>query len=112
MGDMADYYDSRYDEYDGCDYHEDYYNDSKYENLTISYSLSILKAKAIYNINSKEKVGSEITCPVCKVKFKKKSYQQKFCNLPKRGSKCRDTYHNAANPERTGRVYANRNSYY
>lgn len=36
-------------------------------------------------------VGSQMNCPVCRTKFVKKNYQQKFCG---NGTKCKDTYHN------------------
>ena len=43
----------------------------------------------LYLINKKAKNGTEIECPICHTKFKKKQYSQAFCC-----TRCKDKYHN------------------
>ena len=46
--------------------------------------------KALYEKAKKSKVGDDITCPVCKTRFRKVQWQQAFCC-----KKCKETYWNA-----------------
>lgn len=43
----------------------------------------------------KAKVGEDICCPSCKIKFAKKYYQQAFCNQT-----CKDFYWNNVTPNK------------
>ncbi|QQG32220.1 hypothetical protein CkP1_0091 [Citrobacter phage CkP1] len=52
----------------------------------------------IYRNNALVKVGSIMSCPCCNEQFKKKSYQQKFCNV-----KCKDHFWNS-HPDRIRRT--------
>lgn len=42
-----------------------------------------------YQENKKAKTGTEIECPVCHKKFRKKQYSQAFCCRS-----CKDKFHN------------------
>lgn len=58
-----------------------------------------------YFINESAKVGDEIICPCCNLKFKKKTYQQKFCGVKRKGfSNCKDFFFNFTNPKRYDRA--------
>ena len=48
------------------------------------------KRKLQYEANKSAKVGTEITCPICGIKFVKRQYSQAFCN-----GKCKDAFWNA-----------------
>lgn len=48
------------------------------------------KRKLQYETNKGAKVGTEIICPICGIKFVKRQYAQAFC-----GTKCRVAYWNA-----------------
>lgn len=64
------------------------------------------KARQIYAVNKAAKVGTELVCACCQKKFVKRSYQQAFCqrNKKKRGSSCKDVYHNVTNETRRQRA--------
>lgn len=57
----------------------------------------------LYETAAAAKVGTECHCPGCGKKFKKKSYQQKFCSNKGRGN-CKDTYWNRADDSRMQRA--------
>lgn len=48
------------------------------------------KRKLQYEANKSAKVGTEITCPICGIKFVKRQYSQAFCD-----GKCKDVFWNA-----------------
>lgn len=49
----------------------------------------------LYKNNKAAKVGTEIECPVCHTKFKKRQYSQAFCC-----TECKDRFWNHHNPDR------------
>ena len=53
--------------------------------------------KKLYNTAKSAKVGEEVTCPGCKTKFVKTSYQQAFCKT-QGGIVCKDKYWNTVTP--------------
>ena len=55
---------------------------------------AIEEMKAIYQENQKASNSTECTCPSCKTKFIKKSYQQVFCKT-KTWTKCKDKFWNS-----------------
>lgn len=58
------------------------------------------KSKLQYEANKSAKVGTEITCPICKTKFVKRQYSQVFCC-----SKCKDDYWNAKGDRHSAGYY-------
>lgn len=52
-----------------------------------------------YNEAKAAKVGAQCLCPYCMTFFKKKVYQQAFCN-----SKCKDKYWNIVDDKRFTRM--------
>ena len=63
----------------------------------------ISNRKELYIIAGKAIIGETITCPVCEKRFKKKSYQKRFCSNKGRGN-CKDRYHNSTNESRRRRA--------
>lgn len=49
--------------------------------------------KILYRKSKSAKVGEEVVCPSCYVKFIKDNYQQAFCKT-KSGTTCKDYYWN------------------
>jgi len=61
------------------------------------------KMTDFYALAVKAKTGDSINCPGCGRRFKKESYQQKFCSNEGR-SNCKDYYHNATDFDRFERM--------
>ena len=49
----------------------------------------------LYRTNKNAKTGTEIECPVCHTKFKKRQYSQAFCC-----TRCKDKFHNRVDGDR------------
>lgn len=96
-------------EYDGteADAMEDclvYYDDSDCEREQNAFDVMIVDSmKSHYEEAGRAKVGDTIKCATCASKFKKKSYQSKFCSN-KGHRNCRDRYWNQVDPSRLRRV--------
>jgi len=63
--------------------------------------------KTQYDANRAAKIGSKLSCPVCRASFLKTTYHKVFCSNQKtqRGSSsCKDQYWNVATPERKERT--------
>ncbi|MBN1117782.1 MAG: hypothetical protein JXA77_11290 [Bacteroidales bacterium] len=56
-----------------------------------------MKIRERYKLNKKAKVGEELICPSCGMKFVKTNYQQAFCKT-KYGTVCKDKYWNTVTP--------------
>lgn len=71
--------------------------------LSLQQRMEICLAR--YYINVDAKVGELIKCPCCNLEFKKKTYQQKFCGVKKRGrSNCKDFFFNFTDLKRNNRA--------
>lgn len=57
----------------------------------------------LYRTAKEAKVGHQVTCPVCRRPFKKRSYQQAFCRNKGRGN-CKDRYWNSVVETRSMRA--------
>lgn len=87
------------------EWHEEIYGaDSDYEGGQDAFTVMIVDSmKNRYEEAGKAKVGDTIQCATCASKFKKKSYQSKFCSN-KGHRNCKDRYWNQVDPSRLRRV--------
>lgn len=62
--------------------------------------------KELYDIAKDAKVGTVITCPVCKEKHTKTTYHKVFCSNGRKSRKdCKSKYWNTIHPERLDRIF-------
>lgn len=75
------------------------------ENRVMNCISRVQAYRTQYDINKNAKVGEKITCPVCKKKIIKSTYQQVFCiGTGKRKHKCKDVYWNTVDDNRRMRA--------
>ena len=57
-----------------------------------------------YNIAKDKEIGETIKCACCGKDVVKKTKAQAFCNKTKKGSSCKDIFHNSVNENRWRRT--------
>lgn len=61
--------------------------------------MTVYQLKQAYAASKKKTIGEQCFCPSCGSPFKKKNYQQVFCNS-QTGTKCKDKYWNTVDPKK------------